>query len=807
LAEEELRIGVFVCDCGLNIAGSIDTEEVRRWAEELPDVVVSVRNRYTCADPGQEEIKKHITEHRLNRVVVASCTPRLHEPTFRNCVEEAGLNPYLLEMASIREQCSWVHLHDREAATKKAKDIVKIAVARARFLQPQKEAEIPVTNTALVIGGGVAGIQAALDLADAGHQVYLVEKAPSIGGIMAQLDKTFPTMDCSICVLGPKMMDVGRHPRIELLTYSTVEEVSGYVGNFKVRVRRKARYVDEKECIPCDKCAEVCPVVVPDEFQQGFSSRKAAYIPFPQAVPSAYLIDMEHCLGNNPIACVKCVDACEKQCIDLTMQDKIVELDVGTIIVATGMGIYNPTPLDEYGYTRFENVITTIEFERLICGGGPTDGYLVRPSDHRPPKRIGFIQCVGSRTENRGNPYCSNVCCMNTVKDSLLIKEHYPDAEIYVFYMDIRAFGKGFEDLFRRSKEEGVHYIRGLPGEITEDPATGNLHLKVENTTAARVEEYELDMVVLSLGLESKDDLKQLTSILNLSQTSDGFVMEAHPKLRPVDAPTPGIFFAGSVEAPKDIKDSVTQAGAAAARSAIILNADTIKSEAIKAVVDLDLCTSCGVCARVCPYGAIKVDVEAKTGAQVVAAACAGCGTCAAECRFDAIAMQHFSDEQLLAQIDTALEEEPEQKIISFLCNWCSYAGGDLAGVSRLQYPPNNRFIRTMCSGRVDEKLILRAFEGGAPLVLLSGCHINDCHYISGNHWTKRRAERLWGRMEKLGIRPERLQLEWISAAEGSRFAQIMRNLEEMRQKVTPEEIEHTKKVLAERRLSRELRP
>ena len=803
MAEEELRIGVFVCDCGLNIAGSVDTEEVRRFAEELPDVVVSVRNRYTCADPGQEEIKRHIREYRLNRVVVASCTPRLHEPTFRNCVAEAGVNPYLLEMASIREHCSWVHLHDREAATKKAKDIVKIAVARARFLEPQKEMEIPVTDAALVIGGGVAGIQAALDLADAGHQVYLVEKEPSIGGIMAQLDKTFPTMDCSICVLGPKMMDVGRHPRIELLAYSTVEEVSGYVGNFKVRVRRKARYVEEDECTACGDCAEVCPVVLPDEFEQGFSSRKAAYIPLPQAVPSAYLIDMEHCLGNNPIACSKCIDACEKQCIDLNMQDEIVELDVGTITVATGMGIYDPTPLDEYGYTRFQNVITTIEFERLICGGGPTDGHLIRPSDRQTPKRIGFIQCVGSRTENRGNPYCSNVCCMNTVKDSLLIKEHHPDAEIWVFYIDIRAFGKGFEDLFRRSKEEGVRYIRGLPGDISEDPATGNLRLKVENTTAARVEEYELDMVILSLGLEPKDDLKQLANILNLSQTGDGFVMEAHPKLRPVDAPTPGIFFAGSVEAPKDIKDSVTQAGAAAARSAIVLNAGIITSEAIKAVIDLDKCTYCGVCARVCPYGAIKVDVKGKTMAQVVAAACAGCGTCAAECRFDAITMQHFSDAQLLAQIDAAMEEEPEQKIISFLCNWCSYAGGDLAGVSRLQYPPNNRFIRTMCSGRVDEKFILHAFEKGAPLVLLSGCHINDCHYINANHWTKRRAEKLWARMEKLGIRPERLQLEWISAAEGPRFARIMRELEEMRQQVTPEEIEHAKKAVAKHRLSK----
>jgi len=476
-------------------------------------------------------------------------------------------------------------------------------------------------------------------------------------------------------VLGPKMTDVGRHPRIELMTLSEVEEVSGYIGNFRVKVRQRARFVDGKECTACDKCAEVCPVVLPDEFQQGFSSRKAAYIPHPQAVPSAYLIDMEHCLGNNPVACDKCIDICEKQCIDLNMEDKIVELNVGAIIVATGMGAYDPTALDEYGYTRFENVITTPEFERLICGAGPTSGHLVRPSDRQTPKRIGFIQCVGSRTDNRGNPYCSNVCCMNTVKDSLLINEHHPDAEMYVFYMDLRAFGKGFEDLLRRSKEAGVHYIRGLPGEVTEDPATKNLRLKVENTTMARVEQYDLDMVILSVGLVPNEDLKRLAGLLNLSQTADGFLMESHPKLRPVDAPTPGIFFAGCVESPKDVKDSVTQAGAAAARSAILLNAGAVKSEAIKAVVDLANCNSCGVCARVCPYGAIKVDVKGKTGAEVVTAACAGCGTCAAECRFDAITMQHFTDAQILAQVDAALEEEPEQKIVAFLCNWCSYAG------------------------------------------------------------------------------------------------------------------------------------
>ncbi|MFC1926639.1 CoB-CoM heterodisulfide reductase HdrA2 [Chloroflexota bacterium] len=797
MAEENLRIGVFVCDCGLNIAGSVDTEEVRKSAEALPGVVVAVVNKYTCAEPGQEEIKRYIREYDLNRVVVASCTPRMHEPTFRNCIAEAGLNPYLLEMGNIREHCSWVHLHDREAATEKAKDIAKMAVSRARLLEPLEDTKIPVTHRALVLGGGVAGIQAALDLADAGHQVYLVEKEPSIGGIMASLDKTFPTMDCSICVLGPKMMDVGRHPRITLMVSSEVEDISGYVGNFKARVRKKARYVDDTACNSCGKCAEICPVIVPDEFQQGFSSRKAAYITFPQAVPSAYLIDMDNCLGNNPITCGKCIDVCEKDCIDLNMQDELVDIDVGVIIVATGMDIYDPTALDEYGYTRFENVITTIEFERLICGGGPTEGKLVRPSDLQVPKRIGFIQCVGSRTDNRGYPYCSNVCCMNTIKDSLLINEHYPDTEILVFYMDIRAYGKGFEDLYRRSKEAGVRYIRGFPGEVTEDPDTRNLRIRVENTTTSKVEEHELDMLMLSVGLKPSDDLKHLANIINISQTTDGFAMEAHPKLRPVDAPTPGIFFAGSVEAPKDIKDSVTQAGAAVARSSILLNADTIQGDAVKARVDLEKCTSCGICARVCPFNAVEVDVKAKTGARVITAACAGCGTCAAECRFGAITIQHFQYDQILAEINAALDEEPEKKIITFLCNWCSYAASDMAGISRVQYPPNNRFIRVMCSARVDENFILHAFKLGASVVLLSGCHIGDCHYISANHWTMKRADRLWNRMEKLGLRPERLQLEWISAAEGPRFAQIMRDIEDLRQKVTQEEIEAAKKVLA----------
>ncbi len=593
------------------------------------------------------------------------------------------------------------------------------------------------------------------------------------------------------------MMDVGRHPNVTLYTFSEVEEVNGFVGNFKVKIRKKARYVDENECTACAECSEVCPVIVPDEYQEGFSSRKAIYIPFAQAVPSAYILNMDECLGNNPIACGKCLEACDKKCIDYDMQDKIIEEDIGTIIVATGIDVYDPTELDEFGYTRHQNVITSMEFERLICAGGPTGGHFMRPTDRERPKTIGFIQCVGSRSAKRGNPYCSNICCMNTVKDTLLLKDHYPDIQSKVFYMDIRSFGKGFEDLYKRSKEEGVQYVRGIPGDIVEDPETKNLILTVENTMTGTLEDHELEMVVLSVGVQPRRDQKNMQKLLTLSNTSDGFLMESHPKLKPVDAPTQGVFFAGCVEAPKDVKDSVTQAGAAAARASILLNAGRVKIEAITSLLEPELCTFCGMCAKVCPYNAI-IPPDRKKGQypMFIEAACAGCGACAAECPTDAIRMRHYQDEQILAQIEAILAEKPEDKVLTFACNWCSYAGGDNAGTSRLQYPTSPRLIRTMCSGRVDEKFVWYGFKLGAPIVLVSGCHFSDCHYISAVQWTQRRVEKLWDKLEKKGIRPDRLQLEWISAAEGQKFAKVMREIEELRKQVTPEEIKETMRIL-----------
>jgi heterodisulfide reductase subunit A len=595
------------------------------------------------------------------------------------------------------------------------------------------------------------------------------------------------------------MMDVGRHPMIELMAYSEVEDVSGYVGNFKVKVRKKARYVDEKECTACGDCVEVCPIFKPDEFQMGLSTRRAIYIPFPQAVPSAYIVNIHECLGDNPIACGKCIERCDKKCIDFDMQDEIVELEVGAIIVATGMDTYDPTELDEYGYTRYENVITSIEFERLISAGGPTEGHFIRLTDHQTPKRIGFVQCVGSRSQVRGNPYCSNICCMNTIKDSLLLKDHYPDIDITVFYMDIRAFGKGFEELYMRSKETGVKYIRGLPGEVKEDPETTSLRLFVENTTTGRLEQHNVDMLVLSIGALPRQD-GRLKELLSLSRTADGFFMESHPKLKPVDTPTRGVYIAGCAESPKDVKDSVTQASAAAARAGILLSSPRIRVEAITAVVDQELCKKCGLCANVCPYGAIVW--EKKQPARVITAACAGCGTCAAECRFDAITMRHFTDQQVYAMIDSILEEALQDKIVTFACNWCSYAGADTAGTGRMEYPPNARLIRTMCSGRVAPDFVWYAFRKGAPVVLVSGCHLADCHYINANRNTVRRVDALWEGLEKYGVRPERLQLEWCSAAEGQRWAKIMTEIEKLRAAVTPEEIEQTREVLRETKVS-----
>ncbi|RLI21098.1 disulfide reductase, partial [Candidatus Bathyarchaeota archaeon] len=689
---EELRIGVFICHCGLNIAGVLDIQELVEFAKTLPDVVYVKDNRYTCADPGQEEIRKGIKEHNLNRVVVAACSPRMHEPTFRRTVSEAGLNPYLFEMANIREFSSWCHPSTPKEATEKAKDLIKMAVAKARLLRPLQTMEVPVINKALIIGGGIAGISAALDLAEMGFKVYMLENSESIGGHMAQLDKTFPTLDCSICIEGPKMVDVGRHPNIEIISYADLLSVSGYVGNFKVKIRKNPRYVIEENCTGCGECRDVCPIEYPNEWDMNLGVRKAISVPFDQAVPLVYRINRDYC-----IECYKCVDACgARQAIDFEQQPEEIELEVGVIIVSTGYDIYLPYDNPLYGYGKFANVITSLEFERLILAAGPTGGKVIRASDGKKPRSVAFIQCVGSRDTGKF-PYCSNFCCMYTLKHVVQLKEKYKeDVETYVFYMDMRSNFKGYEEFYQRARELGANFIRGRVSRIFEDPKTKNLIIRAEDTQLGKPIEIEAEMVVLATAAIPKKGSDELARILNITRGSNGFFMESHPKLKPIDAPTDGIFFAGACQGPKDIPYSVSQGSGAASRAATVLSKPTWKIEPIIAVVDPEKCrnvkTKCGICAQKCPYGAIKI-VE-KQPAQVIAAMCHGCGTCVAECPADAITQMHFTDAQILAQIRAALETNPEDKILAFLCNWCSYAGADLAGTSRLEYPPTIRPIR-----------------------------------------------------------------------------------------------------------------
>lgn len=566
------RIGVFACSCGPSTSGSVDCKKVAGFASTLPEVLTAKEHGYLCSAQGQELIRKSAKEHKLNRVVVAACSPQVHESTFRKVCQEAGLNRFFLEMIDIRGEYGGVHLHHKKAATEKAKELVSEAVAKAPSLKPRRQIEIPVIQKALVIGGGVAGIQAALDLADTGYKVYLVEREPSIGGRMAQIDKTFPTMDCSICILAPKMSDAGRHENIELLVNSEVASVDGSVGNFRVRVQEKPRFVSGKLCNGCGECAKVCPIEVPNEFDANLISRKAIFIPFAQAVPASYSVDIDHC-----IRCYKCVEACQSKAVDFSHEAHEIYLEVGTIVIATGADVCDPSYLTNYGYLSSPNVITSLEFERLINAGGPSGGRLIRPSDMQIPKSVAFVQCVGSRSDRSQHLYCSAVCCMNTVKDSLLIKEHWPDTKIHVYYIDMRAFGKGFEDLYRRAIKDGVTFVRGLPSEVIENRRTKNLLLKGEDTLSGRAYNLEVEMVVLSVGIEPRPDCDVISRLLRLPRTPDGFFAESYPKLRPVDTANAGIFVAGCAESPKDIKDSVTQASAAAARASRLMAKGKVK--------------------------------------------------------------------------------------------------------------------------------------------------------------------------------------------------------------------------------------
>ncbi|MDK2956596.1 MAG: heterodisulfide reductase subunit [Desulfovibrionales bacterium] len=653
-----MKIGVFICHCGSNIAGTVDVAKVAEEVGKLPDVAYSTDTMYACSEPGQEGIIQAIKDHNLDGVVVASCTPRMHEPTFRRTVERAGLNRYMFEMANIREHVSWIG-KDKESNTQKAVDLASIAVAKLTQDRPLIAKKFGVNKRVMVIGGGVAGIQAALDCADGGLEVVLVEKTATIGGKMAKLDKTFPTVDCSSCILGPKMVDVAQHPNITLYANAEVDSVKGYVGNFEVAVKKKATYVDWTACTGCGLCTEKCPSKkATDYFNEKIATTTAISIAFPQAIPKKASIDPEYCIKITKDKCGVCEKLCPTKAIRYDMQDETVIEPVGAIIAATGYDLFDYTRYGEYGGGRYPDVITSLQYERILSASGPMAGHIKRPSDGKEPKNVVFVQCVGSRDKSVDRPYCSGFCCMYTAKQAIQTKDHLPDSQTYVFYMDIRAPGKMYDEFTRRAMEEyGARYIRGRVAMIY--PKGDKYIVRGADTLAGTQVEVEADLVVLAVGAEAAKGASNLAEKLRISYDKYGFYMESHVKLRPVETNTAGVFLAGSCQGPKDIPSSVAQGSAAASKVLGLFSKDELESDPQVASVDIKRCVGCGKCIETCPFGAIEeTDFRGEPKANVIETVCQGCGVCTSTCPQGAIQLQHFTDNQILAEVN-ALCQQP----------------------------------------------------------------------------------------------------------------------------------------------------
>ena len=657
------RIGVFVCWCGSNIAATVDVKAVAEALGKEPGVVYFEDYQYMCSEEGQNKIKDAIRNYKLTGAVICSCSPRMHEATFRKTAVAAGLNPYMVEIANIREQCSWIH-KDMQSATEKAIILGRAAIAKVHLNAPLTAGESPVVKRALVIGGGIAGIQTALDIADAGFEVDIVEKKPTIGGKMSQIDKTFPTLDCAACILTPKMVDVAQNEKIRIFSFSEVDAVKGFVGNFNVSIRRKARYVDEVKCTGCGLCTEKCPQKkVPNEFNLGLDQRRAIYIPFAQAVPKVATIDPDYCTMLKTGKCGVCSKVCAAGAIDYKQKDTIVEEQYGAIVVATG---YNPIELnkyDEFAYSQSPDVITSMEFERITNAAGPTGGVLLRPSDGEHPHKIVFVQCVGSREDGGGcgKTYCSKICCMYTAKHAMLTREKYPDTEVYVFYIDVRTPGKNFDEFYRRAVEEyGVHYIKGMVGKVS--PENGKLMVRASDLIEGKQLVIDADLVVLAAAIEPDKSARPLATMLTASMDTNDFFTEAHPKLRPVESPTAGIFLSGCCQGPKDIPETVAQASACAAKVIGLLAKNSLTCNPCVAHSDEMLCNGCSSCEKVCPYGAITYEekefrmpdrtTKVRRVASVNPAVCQGCGACTVACPSGAMDLHGFSNRQIMAEVD-----------------------------------------------------------------------------------------------------------------------------------------------------------
>jgi len=770
----EKKIGVFLCQCGGNISKTIDLEQVAQFVETRDDIGVVKIHSNMCSGAGQKMIIEEAKELGLNRIVIASCSPHFHEKTFKGTMEKAGLNPFVLELVNFREHCSWAHKDQPEIATEKAKDLVNAGINKAREDYELAKKKIKMGKRVLVIGGGIAGIQASLDLADTGNQVYLVEKEPTTGGKMAILTKTFPTEDCSACIISPKMAAAQDHPNITSLTNSEIIKTVGHRLLFDITVEEKPRYIkpgiDMDQCLICEKCVQECPVSAPNKWEQGIMDRKAIYIPAALAIPFNYLIDDQICLHFKDGSCNKCETICPQQVIDFSQKPIIHQFTVDSVIVATGYDIVEPSEKPMFGYDRIRNVVTGLEMERIV------DHITETPPPREVGKRVAFIQCVGSRDEQIGREYCSRVCCMYSVKLASLLKQAYPEKDIYIFYTDLRAFGKGFEEYYKRSQELGIKFIRGKVAELEENTDNGKVLLKAEDTLSRQIIESEFDLVVLAVGLKPNDSAEKIVNFFKLTKSSDGFMQEAHPKFKPVDTNIEGVFICGVAQGPKDIPDTVAQASAAAARVMVTLAQKEFDVDPQLAFVHTDICDGCEKCIEACPKNAIVM----KDGkAKVVEALCVGCGACIAACPLEALDFHNSTNLQMYRSIDGILElkKEDENRLLIFADNTCTYRVADTLGIRKMKYDIDARIMRVPSSARITTSLIIHAFKKGADMVVLGDCPVASSQFP----WSREVAEKSIAAaaeiLEKAGIEGKRIYFEEFVAVNLVKFTGLVNDL------------------------------
>lgn len=790
---ETVKIGVFLSDCGGQLAQAINFGALLDFVKKVPDVVLVAKGSEFWRGEGLKTILEAVQNKHINRVVVAEAMPKISEVAITKAVEEAGLNPYFVEVLDLKDHCAWPHRDTPLEATEKAKAMLLAAIEKVKLMEPIEKAEFPAVKSVLVIGGGIAGIQAAEDLAEMGFQVYLAEKSPFLGGLAAKAGRFFPTDDCAICIQSPSNLEtitntsrkcvyrsgISELPNLNILTNSKVVRVEGVPGNYKVTLERKPRYVNEAKCVACNLCVTVCPVEVPDEYNARLSTRKAIYTRLPIVYPPAYVIDEKACKFHE---CGKCVKVCPTEAIELDQKPEQLTLNVGAIVVATGFREFDPSVIREYHYGEYPDVLTNLEFARMIDTFGPTNGAIIKPSNRKSAKSIVFVQCVGSR-DRRWNPYCSSICCMISLKHACHVKEKYPHIDVTICYIDIRTTGREHEYYYERARELGVKFVKGRPSEIVHDPAENKLIVEVEDEILKRFLELEADLVVLAAAMVPPEDAEELAELLGLDLDKDGFFKEYNAKLRPTETMRRGIFLCGGATFPKDAPTSSLHAHSAAVKAAkFLLNGKIVKDLKV-AVVNGDYCGDCEFCPVTCPYGAISL-IPQNGGhfvANVSELLCEGCGICVGTCPVGAIELKHLKNSQIQAQIRALLSVNGSSKplILAICCSECGHAAVDSSGMAMMSYPANVRILKVPCTGIVKTQHILEAFKAGAQGVMVVGCKPDGCHYGVGAHKAKMKVELTKRLLSEYGIEPERLEMLNLVFIEGAEFAEAARKMTE----------------------------